>query len=148
MKRLAILLTSATVACGSAVPTPVDFDTRHEVCRFCRMSASDGLTAAQLVSYREDPMFFDDIGCLRDYLKRAGPAAPGTAAFVTDHRTREWIRADSAVYTLVQNVRTPMESHLFAHASDASRDRDAEIRGGKRLSFDEVFDGTGLGEHR
>ena len=59
----------------------------------------------------ELPRFFDDLGCLADYLT-AGKAPAGAAAFVADHRTKAWVRADRAVYTRVPGLATPMGSHV------------------------------------
>ena len=145
MIRRAIVLVSfalATTACGSGEHTPAAFDAAHEPCRFCRMTGSSGRTAAQLVAPGHEPLFFDDIGCLRSYLKQAGTVTAGAVAYVVDHRTGTWIRADRAVYTHNPAVPTPMGSHLLAHETDTSRDADADARGGTSLSLADVFAGT------
>ena len=108
------------------------------MCAFCRMVISDRHFAAQLVAKGEEPRFFDDIGCLRDYV--AGGAAPQDAvSYVADHRTGAWVLASRAVYTWSPKVATPMDSHLLAHADDASRGADTLAASGARRSFEEVF---------
>jgi copper chaperone NosL len=102
--------------------------------------------AAQLVARGEEPRFFDDIGCLRDFLSR-GRAAKAAVAFVADHRTRQWVRADRAVYTRAR-IETPMGSRLIAHANAASRDADPASAGGRSIAATEVLGpagGEGLG---
>ena len=127
-----------TVACGSGAPQPASLDTRNEQCASCRMAVSSAVFASQLVAPGELPRFFDDLGCLADFLK-AGKAPAGAVAFVADHRTKAWVRADRAVYTRVPGLETPMGSHVVAHADAASRDQDADARGGTPVAAAELF---------
>ena len=107
------------------------------------MAVSSAVFASQLVAPGELPRFFDDLGCLADYLK-AGKAPAGAVAFVADHRTKAWVRADRAVYTRVPGLETPMGSHVIAHADTASRDQDADARAGTPVSAGELFGPVGL----
>lgn len=132
----------ALLACARGEPSPAALDPRTETCAFCRMAVSDPRTAAQLVAPGEEPRFFDDIGCLGRHLA-ASPAPRGAAAFVADHRTGAWVRADRAVYTLQPAVETPMGSHLLAHADAGSRDADPAARGGSARSARDVFGPAG-----
>ena len=137
------LLAAATtlalaVACGGGAPEPAALDTRNEQCASCRMAVSSAVFASQLVAPGELPRFFDDLGCLADYLK-AGKAPKGATAFVVDHRTKAWVRADRAVYTRVPGLETPMGSHVIAHADAASRDADPDAKTGQPVSAAELF---------
>ena len=129
---------AVALACAGGAPEPAALDTRNEQCSSCRMAVSSAVFASQLVAPGELPRFFDDLGCLAGYLK-AGKAPKGATAFVADHRTREWVRADRAVYTRVPGLQTPMGSHVIAHADAASRDQDADARGGQLVSAAELF---------
>jgi copper chaperone NosL len=131
-------ITLELFSCGGGAPEPAALDTRNEACASCRMAVSSAAFAAQLVAPGELPRFFDDLGCLGDYLK-AGKAPAGATAFVADHRTKAWVRADRAVYTRVPGLETPMGSHAIAHAHAASRDADPDARTGARLSPAELF---------
>jgi copper chaperone NosL len=108
------------------------------------MAVSDGRFAAQLVVPGDDPRFFDDVGCLANYLRGKGGLAKDSLAYVADHRTKAWVDAGAAVYTRVKALDTPMGSHLVAHADGASRDRDPDARGGAPLSSADVFGPSGL----
>lgn len=110
-------------ACGE-LARPAELDTAGESCASCRMAVSSVRTAGQIAAPGAEPLFFDDLGCLRDYLTAGRPVARSAAAYVADHRTGEWILARSAVYAEVPSLATPMGSHLVAHASAASRERD------------------------
>jgi copper chaperone NosL len=130
-------------ACGGRPPAPARLDTANDACRFCRMAISDQRTAAQLVAPGEEPLFFDDLGCLRDFLASGPRIRPGAIAYVADHATGNWVAADVAVYTRLSTVETPMGSHLLAHSSAAARAADPEAAGGAPLSVAEVFGAAG-----
>lgn len=141
---IAALLLAAASACAAGAPPPAPLDTRHESCAWCRMSVSSQRFAAQIVAPAEEPLFFDDLGCLRDWLAGGGAArlAKGAIAYVADHRTGDWVPAASAVYVRVGPLETPMGSHLLAHADAASRAADDEAKGGEPLAAAEVFGGA------
>ncbi|HXY41702.1 MAG TPA: hypothetical protein VEQ10_18635 [Vicinamibacteria bacterium] len=139
-RRIAAVLaaTCGLAGCGARPRQPAALDTRNEACASCRMPVSDARLASQLIAPGELPRFFDDLGCLRDFLA-AGKAPHGAVAFVADHRTRQWVRADAAVYTKVPGLETPMSSHLIAHADTASRDQDKDARAGTTVDPRELF---------
>jgi copper chaperone NosL len=130
------------IACRRGPPGPAPLDTRHDACAFCRMAVSDRHFAAQVVAPGEEPLFFDDIGCLVHHL-RDRRAAPRALAWVADHRTGEWVRAARATYTRNPGLETPMGSHLVAHAGAASRDADPAATGGAPASAAEIFGPSG-----
>ncbi|HEY6148712.1 MAG TPA: nitrous oxide reductase accessory protein NosL [Thermoanaerobaculia bacterium] len=144
MRRLALFLCALAIllACSSSTPKPAALDVGNELCASCRMPVSDASLAAQLVAPGEEPRFFDDIGCLRDYLSRFPPPRK-SACFVADHRTRAWLGRDSAVYVR-SNIATPMGSHLTAYADNASAAADPAARGGSLLSAPQVFGPRGV----
>jgi copper chaperone NosL len=100
------------------------------------MVVSDARFAGQIAAPGEEPLFYDDIGCL------ASAVAAGKSmehAWVADHRTREWVPASRAVFTQVPGLETPMSSHLVAHTSEESRKADAAASGGRAMTSAEVF---------
>jgi copper chaperone NosL len=145
MTRQVLMLSVLLVAgCAGAVG-PATFDPAHEPCRFCRMVGSNGRFAAQLVAPGQDPLYFDDIGCLLQYARASAERSPGAEAFVADHRTGAWVSARQALYVRHDAIETPMGSRLMAFASVESRDQDQAAAGGETLSFARVFEGTGSG---
>lgn len=126
----AVLVLVAAVSCGGGPPPPAVLDTRNDVCAFCRMAVSVQRTAGQIVAPSEEPKFFDDIGCLRDYLKQHPRLPSGTVAYVADHRTGGWVPAGRAVFTRTRDVQTPMASGVIAHGDASSRDLDGDAAGG------------------
>ncbi len=128
-------------ACRPGALGPAELDTRNDACASCRMPVSDARLASQLVAPGELPRFFDDLGCLRDFVA-ARKTPRGAVAFVADHRTKQWVRADAAVYTRVPGLETPMSSHLVAHADAASRDHD-EAGAGTPVTLGELVGPNG-----
>ena len=139
--RAIVGLVMALGACASGPPAPATLDTNHDACAFCRMAISDARLAAQIVAPAEEPLFFDDVGCLAGYLKEKR-GRPGSVAYVADHRTSAWVESGRAVYTKVPGIETPMGSHLIAHADAPSRDADPEAKGGTPLQASDVFGRT------
>lgn len=127
---------SAGCARGAIQPEPLAVG--QEACASCRMTVSQPEFASQLLVEGELPKFFDDLGCLHSYLASTSPGPESAVIFVTDHRTREWVRADAAVYTRAPAVVTPMASHLVAHVAVSSRDADAGLGGTSPVSIDAV----------
>lgn len=138
MKRVlaaAVLL----AGCASGPPAPAALDTKTESCAWCRMAISEARFAGQIVAPSEEPRFFDDIGCLGHYVAGSKTLPTRAVAYVADHRTKAWVRADGALYTVVASLATPMGSHLIAHADAASRDADPDAKGGSPRTPAEVF---------
>ena len=133
----------ALFACSGGTPPPAALDTKNDACRFCRMAVSDARFAAQLVAPGEEPRFFDDVGCLRDFLAQAKALPRGAVAYVADHRTKAWVPAATALFTKVGGLETPIGSHIVAHGDAASRDADPDARGGIPLTPTAVFGAAG-----
>ncbi len=129
----------ALAACSRGAPGPAPLDTRNDACAGCRMAVSDARFAAQVVAPREEARFFDDVGCLQGWLKERGGLPANGAAYVADHRTRDWVRADAATFTMVPALETPMSSHVVAHADAASRDADPQAAGGTPVPASEIL---------
>ena len=142
MKR-ALLLAVLLTACASGPPAPAALDTKNESCGWCRMAISEARFAGQIVAATEEPVFFDDIGCLAHFVAGAKHLRPGSVTYVADHHTRTWVRADAALYTEAPSLATPMGSHLIAHADAASRDADPDAKGGTPRTVAAVFGPAG-----
>ena len=113
--RMTVIVAAIVVACTSGPPLPAPLDTRgSEICRWCRMVISDRRFAAQIVASGYDPLFFDDIGCMANYLKKGANVPPRFVAYVADYRQEGWVPANEAVYFRCASFATPMNSELIA----------------------------------
>ena len=125
-------------ACAPPAPGPAALDPQASACRSCRMTIADARFASQIVAPGREPMFFDDLACLRSYLRNGTNVPSQFEVFVADHRTAEWVKAESAVFTRVAGLDTPMGSGVLAHADALSRDADPVARGGEGVPLSEV----------
>lgn len=132
-------------ACTGGAPRPVEVALGQDACAHCRMVVGDARLAAQLVAPGQEPLVFDDLGCLVDHLA-ARPPSPGAVAYVADHRTGAWVRAADAVFSRVPGLATPMASSLVAHADETSRRADPSTVGGTIVDRASLFGpSSGLG---
>lgn len=137
MKRMLFGACLVVTACASGSPVPSAVRLGEDACAHCRMTIVGLETAAQIVSPGAEPIMFDEIGCLRDYLA-SNPLAADAMVFVADHRSGEWIDARRAVFTKT-TTRTPMSSGLLAHADAASREADPSARDGLSVAAADVL---------
>ncbi len=135
---LAGAIAAIAVACAAGPPVPVAIDTATDTCSHCRMVISSRSTAAQVVAPGEEPLLFDDLGCLREYLA-ATALPPRAAVFVASHLTGAWVRAGDAVFTEMTGLQTPMGSGLIAHANRDERDADPAAAGGRAIGTSDAL---------
>lgn len=136
--RALILCLALLSGCGSGPLVPVAIDPRNDACRHCRMLVSNARTAAEILAPGEEPVIFDDLGCLRDFIA-ATPLSGAERVYVVDHRTAEWVPAHVAVYTKSTHGGTAMGSGLIAHRDVASRDADPAAAGGSAVTIAAIF---------
>lgn len=129
--RIILLALVVTIGCTAAANAPAAVRLHEDACAHCRMTLVSISTAAQIVAPGEEPLIFDEIGCLRDYLT-AHSLAADALVYVADHRTGAWVDAASAVFTRT-TLATPMSSGLIAHADAVSRAADAGTHNGELL---------------
>ena len=96
------LVLFAVLACQST-QTARDPIWGKQPCAHCHMLLSDPHSAAQVLAPDAEPLYFDDVGCLVEYLQHTPPASDH--AWVRD-ANGNWLRAASAKYAAKQN--TPM----------------------------------------
>lgn len=143
-RTAAAALVVLSLACRGGTARPAALDTRNDACSSCRMPVSNAKLAAQLAAPGEEPRFFDDIGCLRDFLAQAGATPEGSVAYVADHRTGAWTPASRSVFSRCPGVDTPMGSHLVAHSDAASRAADPSAAGCADVAAIDIFGASGL----
>ena len=135
-----IILLLVLTACGAAAnadPTPPTIHYGEDICEFCSMIVSEGRFAAAYVTADGHDHTFDDIGdMIQSQLKLQ---EEGTAFFVHDYESEDWIRAETAHYVLSDNLTTPMLSGLAAFESAEKAANVAAEIGGEVLTFDQLL---------
>ena len=147
MRSLVALVLLASSAACSGRAAPATLDPHADACGSCRMIVADQHFASQIVAPYQEPRFFDDFGCLQRYLDRT-TLPSGAVIFVADHRTGDWIAADSAVYSRADAIAAPMGSHIIAHASLASRQADPDAASAEDVARQTLFPQTPRKEPR
>ena len=137
MRRRLWLAIAMLAACASGSPQPQPLRIGEDACAHCRMTIVAMDTAAQIVEPGAEPIMFDEIGCLQQFL--AGTSLSDRAGvFVADHRTHEWVDAVTAVFTRT-SMQTPMSSGLLAHADIGSRDSDPAAHAGMPVVASDIL---------
>lgn len=103
MKRIIfIILLFAAFACGHEPDqSPRKINWNRDVCVNCLMGVTDQKYAVQAINKYEDVLWFDDLGCLIQYMgtddwkKFGGPEAK---IWIGDCETGEWLDARKAWY--------------------------------------------------
>lgn len=129
-----LLVALGLAACAPATARPIEPRLGDDGCAQCRMILVSIRTAAQIAAPGTEPIFFDDLGCLRDYLQ-AHALQADAVVFVTDHHRGGWHDGREALLTRTA-VRTPMGSGVIAHADRGSRDGDPDAFHGETLPVD------------
>lgn len=136
MRILVSMIATLAIGCGG-VSGPAQVRVGEDACAQCRMTVLSTRTAAQIVTPGDEPVIFDEIGCLRDYLANHSLSST-SRVFVADHSSGEWIDAATAVFTKSAET-TPMSSGLIAHANRASRDADPAAQNGASVEASAVL---------
>jgi len=109
-KKIVLLMVVLGFACSSEPDqSPREINWDRDVCATCLMGITDQKYSAQAINKYEDVVWFDDIGCLVEYMKSDDwKRFNGETAkiWVGDYETGEWIDATKAWYRF--GVHTPM----------------------------------------
>lgn len=102
------------IAClsGDIKPVPIE---DGDMCSLCRMAISEKQFAAEMITDDERVLKFDDIGCLLRYSKAGKGQFKAMAIFVTDYDSRQWLKAEKAIFVRSKNIKTPMASGIVAY---------------------------------
>lgn len=134
---LLLLLALAASGCGASKPAelrPPDIILGEDTCVDCGMSIMDLRFAAAAVTPDGESLLFDDIGDMLHY--RSNNVLPaGTAFFVHDYDSREWIPADLAFYVQSLTLHTPMGSGIAAFAVKTRAEAMASEQGVMMMDF-------------
>lgn len=119
LRRFCVVL--ALGALGCAVAGPTDPVWGKQTCGHCRMLVSDPSYAGQVLTNRDERVFFDDVGCMVEYVEEH----PGVARELWARENGAWVDARKARYRT--GAATPMD-YGFVPAEGATVDY-ASMRG-------------------
>lgn len=134
---LGLLLLLATCSPGGK-PAPVKIVLDEDSCVECRMAVSQQPFAAEVVRSDGIADYFDDIGCLVFYARKGLPE--GSAAYVVDFNTKDWVDAEVAHYVLSKDLPTPMSYGLGAFAARADAEEALQRWPGKVVGWEQLLE--------
>ncbi|RLD90442.1 MAG: hypothetical protein DRJ09_04260 [Bacteroidetes bacterium] len=91
MKKLMLIgimaITTIMVSCNhepNYAPRTINYE--RDICAQCLMGIADSLWAVQTINTQEDVLWFDDIGCLVEYMK-----TPNWQKYVNNQKVKIWV---------------------------------------------------------
>lgn len=144
---LSVLILSAC-ARGATAATPPEIRYGEDTCTECNMIISDPRFAAgyayEITPGRFESLAFDDIGDLLAHLAKHGERKI-VAWYVHDYATEEWLDATTAYYVLSDQIHTPMNHGIAAHATRAAAEALAQSKAGAVLDWNGLLAQAGDG---
>lgn len=111
-------------SCGETGPQVISLN--KDKCDNCRMTISDGRFAAELITSKNRIYKFDDIICLKDYIK-SNAHIPIQACFVSDYENaNELVDVNSAWFINHENFKSPMNGNIAAFNNEVNAKAIAE----------------------
>jgi copper chaperone NosL len=145
--RLLMSLTAVffLAACSGDInlEEPPEIRYGEDVCEQCGMIISEARFAASYVTTAGDVHLFDDVGGMLMYDVQNQEEVHSYWAH--DFNTEEWMRADTAVYVLNDDLATPMGWGLAAFANGVDAEQFMIENGGTLTTWDDLHEGIAAG---
>lgn len=110
-----LLIATACTRTVDQSPREINFD--RDICVNCLMGLADQKFSAQSINQRNEVIWYDDLGCLIEYMNSPDWAKYGgdeAVSYIGDAETGQWVRVEDAWY--VYGVDTPMGYGYAAYA--------------------------------
>jgi len=134
---LFLLLLLSSQVYGVTPPVEIDTGISADECGLCGMPIRDLRFSALVVYPTGEVLKVDDLGEVFD---RSGEALrSGAEIMVVDYYTREWLKAEDALFVKGGNILTPMGYNIVAFCCDENARRFLEERGGVLFTFTELL---------
>jgi len=118
-RRLVIFLFLIVLAtaCGGNAIQPVEI-ADGDMCEFCRMAVSEQRYAAEFIDKDGDAHKFDEIGCMKAYVKKH--SIRDAIYFVKDYQSRKWLQSGEAFFVHSTEFQTPMGGGIVAFSDQSA----------------------------
>ena len=151
MKLSRILLVAMSIlflaACSEKTYEPRAVNPETDVCQICNMSVTHVDYAAQTVLKNGDPVVFDDLGCLMDYILQNGEGDIG-ASYIRATNSSDWLNIKEAVYVYSKDYWTPMNYGVLAFSSQDEAEKYMNEEPGELLQYEDLLTlNWGVHEH-
>jgi len=149
---ISILLVLSLTACTARAsqPTPPEIHYGEDICTECGMIISEprfaGSYAIEQEPGRFESFIFDDIGDMLAHMHK-NQTLKAVGWWVHDYTSEEWIDANSALYVMSDQIKTPMNHGIAAFSSESAATTFAAGIGAKVFNWDELRIENALAEH-
>jgi copper chaperone NosL len=94
----------------------------HDACQQCKMTIMDKRYAAEIVTKKGKAFKFDDIACLKKYLKEENLPETDLMVFIADYNNSDgkFLDARQVVYLHSELFKSPMNGNVAAFALAAN----------------------------
>lgn len=108
-------------------------------CSFCKMTIMDEKFSAECLSKKGKIFKFDDIHCLKLFLKNGGVWSNEIAKiYISDFNSKgQWIEAEKAFLLHSEELRSPMGGNYAAFSSEEQRETANKQYNGKKVTWEE-----------
>lgn len=112
-----------------------------DACDECKMIVSEDRYACAIVvedsEARYQPVSFDDIGCMFDYVSDKDNSK-AVALYVVDYNSKQWLDATAAFYLHSSELNTPMASGVAYFQSKPDAEELSKTHPGDILDFESL----------
>ncbi|MGV8992961.1 MAG: nitrous oxide reductase accessory protein NosL [Flavobacterium sp.] len=134
---LYILIIGFFFSCNSNGPKPIALNS--DDCSSCKMQIADGKFAAEVITTKGRAYKFDDIFCLKKYLKD-NPSTEVKNYYISDFtQENELIDATTAFFSKGGSINSPMHGNTIATKSEEDVKKFASEFQSQPLTWSEVL---------
>ncbi len=134
---LMIVFILATSACNQ---DPEEIKYGSDNCSFCKMTIMDEKFATECISNKGKVYKFDDIYCLKSFIKNGGIWSNEIAKiYLSDFSNKgKWIEAGKALILRSEELKSPMGGNYAAFSTEENREAAFDQYKGEKVSWEEI----------
>lgn len=124
-------------SCGNVKPEPIALN--KDNCDGCKMTIADPRFACEMVTKKGRVYKFDDIACLKSYLKNEDESKIKQtliADFANDHQLKN---IHDCYYVEFESINSPMQGNIIAFANKDSAENYAALHNTKAIDWKTAF---------
>lgn len=118
-RSAAIIITGMLLSCLTACTEqvkPVAIKLNKDECAHCKMTLTDARFAVELITPKNRIYTFDDIACLKRYLKE-NTRDEKTTIWISDYQNQgQFVKIEEAFFVQSNEIHSPMGGHTIAFA--------------------------------
>ncbi len=116
-KIIVLALAFSSITACTQQKKPVAIKLNKDECSHCKMTLTDALFAAEIITKKNRLYTFDDIACLRGYLKE-NSSAEAPSIWISDYQNAgQFVNVEEAFFVKSPEIRSPMGGHTIAFSS-------------------------------